>query len=113
MARSIVRTGRRRSTSTSSTARSSCGRGGRRSATRPVRRASSPSSNATPDLVLLLPQPLQRLLAQLGERDARGQRLGVGLHVDDRGLAGVEGALERRAELLRLLDRLAVAAEGA
>src|SRR5206468_9427599 len=57
--------------------------------------------------------PGQRLLAQLAERDPRGQRLGIGLHVDDGGLAGRYRALERRREVGCLLDRLAVAAESA
>src|SRR5258707_12738793 len=63
-----------------------------------------------PRLVFL---PGQRLLAQLAERDPRGQRLGIGLHMDDGGLAGRHRALEGGGEIGRLLDRLAVAAEGA
>src|SRR4030088_1591774 len=55
----------------------------------------------------------QRLLAQVAQGDARGERLGVGLDVDDRGLGGGERPLERRGEIFGLLDRLAMAAEGA
>ena len=64
-------------------------------------------------LVLLLAQAFERLLAQSGEGDARGQRLGIGLDVDDGGLAGSHRTLEGGGEVGGLLDRLAMAAEGA
>src|SRR3990167_4415155 len=55
----------------------------------------------------------QRLLTQLGQGDARGERLGIGLHMNDRGLGRSQRALEGRLEVGGLLHRLAVAAEGA
>src|SRR5262249_14171835 len=55
----------------------------------------------------------QRLLADLGEAGARGDRLGVELEVEHGGLAGGQRALEGGGELLRALDALAMGAEGA
>src|SRR5438477_3562876 len=69
------------------------------------------SIEAAPRKCLLLTR--QRLLAQLAERDPRGERLGIGLHMDDGGLAGQHRAFEGGREVGSLLDRLAVAAEGA
>src|SRR5262245_58363470 len=74
----------------------------------PIRRPQAASVNG-PASVL----PGQRLLAQLAERDARGQGLRIGLDVDDGGLAGRDRALEGLGKVGGFLDRLAVPAEGA
>ena len=61
------------------------------------------------------PPPRRRSAASRmrGQRRRRRDRLRVDLHVQDRRLARRQRALEGGRELLRLLDRLAVAAEGA
>src|SRR5262245_14168504 len=53
-----------------------------------------------------------RLLARRRERHGRGQRLGIDLEVNDRGLPGSLRRLEGRKEIRGPLDRRTVAAEG-
>ena len=58
-------------------------------------------------------QVLERFFANRGKRGGRSDRIRIDAQLDERGLARLRRALERRREILGALHGLAVAAEGA
>src|SRR5438105_13355806 len=100
---------RMRSPSTPTHTGADCGEPSGSSDARCAKFGSSSSERRSGESAIGMARLLSRAVG--GEAHGLGARLVVGDDVDDRRLAGGVGALERRPDLVRLLDELAVGAQ--